>query len=90
MVIADFPPGRFLDRCGLLAALNDTPAPIQALGYTPAEFRRMLDERSVTALDAVAQGIPLYGEEFFAGLREWLREQQAAGLVRERSGWRWP
>lgn len=90
VVIADFPSGGFLNRLGLLTRLNESPAPIQAVGYTPAEFQRMLEDYSVTALDAVAQGLPLFGDEFFAASRAWLEEQERLGLTRGKTSWQLP
>jgi len=77
----------FLDRIGLLLDLDKTRAPIEPLGYTTKEFENMLDSFRVTALDAIYDGIPLWGEEYFNSLKKQLDLFLSKGLHRTKYAW---
>jgi predicted nucleotidyltransferase len=73
LVISDNFPSNFLERLRLLFDANPTFAPIQAVGYTPAEFLKMIQRRHPTALYAVAEGKPLLDDGFFEEAKQFLR-----------------
>ena len=88
LVISEDLPKNFLERLRILAELNQTFAPIQALGYTPEEFLAMLRRRHPTALFAVAEGKALYDDGFFLHAREVFEQVKAEfDLVRTERGW---
>ena len=77
----------FHDRLAQLQDLNETHRSIDAFPYTPQEFEAMLRQGHVTALDAVSDGVPLYGETYFEGLREILEDMVRRGLHRTSCSW---
>lgn len=88
MVISEDLPQNFLERLRVLSELNPTTAPIEALGYTPVEFLRMLERRHPTALYAVADGKPLYDDGFFDEAKRTFEQVKAKfDLVRTDRGW---
>lgn len=61
MVIADFK-GRFLDRVKLLLDLNDEiRLPLEAVGYTSEEFRRMREKGNPFIREVLENGEVLHG-----------------------------
>lgn len=89
IVIAEGLATDFWERLRTLNDLRPRGAPLEVLAYTPAEFTKMLEDYSITALDAVADGYPLYGESYFAGLERKVEELKALGLRRTAGAWRW-
>lgn len=88
LIISDELPRDFLERLRVLSELNPTMAPIEAFGYTPAEFLRMLERRHPTALYAVADGKPLHDDGFFIeAKRTFERVKAKFDLVRVDRGW---
>jgi len=90
VVIGGRLPENFLDRLSTLARLHDGSTPIEVIGYTLAEWQRMMRNFHLTVLEALHWGIPLYGEELF---RQWqirLERAKAVGLTRGRTSWRIP
>ncbi len=59
VVVAEALPERLLDRLALLAA--DSPARVQAVGFTPRELRRAAQRGNRLVLDAAEHGIVLAG-----------------------------
>src|SRR3990172_12495930 len=55
----------FLSRIKDLIDANTSSLPIEPLGYTETEFETMLMAFRLTALDAVHEGVPLYGKDYF-------------------------
>ncbi len=87
VVIAQLLPDYFMDRLDLLQRLNQGLGPIEALGYTGAEFEDMLKRGHVTALDALADGVPVYGDRYFGTLREVFQDMVRLGLRRSTCSW---
>jgi hypothetical protein len=88
IVISDELPEKFLERIRVLSDLNPTMAPIEVVGYTPAEFLWMIERRHPTALYAVADGKPLYDNGFFADARRVFENVKTKfDLVRIERGW---
>lgn len=88
LVVSDGLPPNFLERLRVLSDLNPTLAPIEAFGYTPVEFLRMIERRHPTALYAVADGKPLYDDGFFIeAKRTFERVKAKFDLVRVDRGW---
>ena len=87
LVVADFEEP-FLDRLSRLLELAQPGLPVEPLGYTPEEFRAMLERLNPLALDALEFGIPLLGEECFAAYKRRFEEiKRSEGLRRHRLGW---
>ena len=87
VIAPDLPPS-FLERLRILNELNPTNAPIEAVGYTPSEFERMIDRRHPTALFVLEDGVPLKGAKYIHQLRGKLRElKKQWHLVRVDAGW---
>ncbi len=90
LVIASGLPADFFSRLEALARLRPAGVPLEAVGYTPDEFRRMLREGHVTALEAYDKGIPLLGEVWFGREREEFLALKSRGLRRVRAAWLLP
>lgn len=67
VVVAEELPSRAPDRSAILA--EDAPAGVQAVGFTPEEFREALRRRNPLALEALEIGVVLRGPEFLEALR---------------------
>ena len=80
----------FLSRIGDLIDANNFSIPIEPLGYTETEFETMLGSCRITALDAVREGIPLSGEEYFNNLKKKLAQLERMGVYKGRSSWHIP
>jgi hypothetical protein len=73
-----------------LVGLNKPCRAFDAFGHTPAEFEKMLEPGHVTALDSMADGIPLHGAEYFNQMQEVFQEVVIRGLHRGVGAWRLP
>ncbi len=80
----------FLSRIKDLIDANTSSFPIEPLGYTEAEFKTMLMAFRITALDAVREGVPLYGENYFNNLKNKLNELEKIGLYKGKASWHIP
>jgi predicted nucleotidyltransferase len=80
----------FLARIKDLIDANTSSLPIEPLGYTEAEFETMLGSYRITALDAVREGIPLSGEEYFINLKKKLNQLERLGLYKDKTSWHIP
>ena len=78
------------DRFRLLMRLRPRFAPIQVQAFTREEWERMLANRHVTALEALNDGIPLWGEGIFERWRARFERWRKLGLRREESVWKIP
>ena len=87
VVVAARLPGDFHDRLRELQELNNTGCPIDAFAYTPEEFWDMLERGHVTALDAAADGVPVYGGAYFRSLRKEFLSMVRRGLHRSSCSW---
>ena len=79
--------GDFLGRLTILQELNVTSCPVDALGYTPDEFRDMLRKGHVTALDALADGVPVWGVPYFDESEQIFQYMSRRGLHRTTCTW---
>jgi len=80
----------FLSRIKDLLDANTSSIPIEPLGYTESEFETMLGSCRITALDAVREGIPLSGEDYFNKLKNKLNALESLGLYKGRTSWHIP
>lgn len=80
----------FLSRIKDLIDANTSSLPIEPLGYTEAEFETMLMTFRLTALDAISEGVPLYGENYFNDLKNKLNELEKIGLYKGKISWHIP
>ena len=77
----------FLSRIRSLIDLNNTAFPIDPLGYTESEFSGMLESFRLTALDAVHEGVAIYGDDYFKKFKERLAELVKMGTYKGKSSW---
>ncbi len=77
----------FLSRIKSLIDLNNTAFPIEPLGYTESEFEGMLESFRLTALDAVHEGVAIYGDDYFKKFKERLAELVKMGTYKGKSSW---
>ena len=70
IVISSQLPKNFYNRMQFLYDLIESYEAIDILGYTPYEFKHMLEKRHCTSLFAMEEGIPLYGKKLFKELKE--------------------
>lgn len=88
VVVADNLPADFLERLSILAELNRSTAPIEAMGYTRREFCRMLRKRHPTALYALEEGKVLFDRGFIREMRlRFGKMKRDLGLVAVEGGW---
>lgn len=80
----------FLSRIKHLIEVNESILPIEPLGYTETEFETMLQSCKITPLDAVKEGLALYGEDYFNNLKKKFRELQKIGLYKGEKSWHIP
>ncbi len=80
----------FLSRIKDLIDANTSSFPIEPLGYTEAEFETMLVSFRLTALDAIREGVPLYGEDYFNNLKNKINELEKIGLYKGKASWHIP
>jgi len=80
-------PKNFQKRLKILFLLNDTFAPIEPVGYTSEEFKKMISKGHPTALDAIHDGIILYKEEKYEKEIRSLFKEVIGKVRREEFGW---
>ncbi|MDW7726495.1 MAG: nucleotidyltransferase domain-containing protein [Candidatus Methanoperedens sp.] len=80
----------FLSRITYLIDANTSMLPVEPLGYTEAEFETMLLSCKITAPDAVQEGLPLYGEDYFNNLKHKFEELESFGLYKGEKSWHIP
>lgn len=86
LVISDKFPKNFLERLKILYELNIENAPIDVIGYTTQEFKRMIQKLHPTALSALLEGIPVYNEGFYEKAKTTL-SQMKLKIVKTETGW---
>jgi len=88
IVISTNIPLNFYKRMQQLYELIDINEVIDILGYTPDEFKQMLEKRHCTSLFAMDEGIPLYGKKFFNELKKSYNQIiQKYQLIKKSSAW---
>ena len=70
IVISDELPEKILDRIYVLMKMNNSSIPIEPHGFTSKEFIRMIRHISITALDAMFEGLVLYDDGFIGDAGE--------------------
>ena len=81
LIVSDLLPKNFL------FLLNDTFAPIEPVGYTSEEFKKMISKGHPTALDAIHDGIILYKDEKYEKEIRSLFKEVIGKVKREEFGW---
>lgn len=74
----------------LLDLAQDLCIPLEPIAYTRSEFTRLLNQGHVGVYDALAFGVPLYGEDRWNGWRATFDQLQSAGLQRTDHAWLLP
>lgn len=72
----------FMDRGEWVVQLTPDVA-IDIFCYTPKEFATMFHSYRLTAIDAIGEGIPLYGEVYLAPYRKLYKEFIKNGMRKE-------
>ncbi len=90
IVISDQLPQNFLERLYQLNHLRNGDAPIEVIGYTRAEWEKMIEKLHLTTLEALHWGVPLLGETLFAQWKQKLDGWKAIGLQRGATSWSVP
>jgi len=83
VVIADFKTGRF-DRPKIILRIKPR-VPIDIFCFTPEEFEKSFGDFDLTAIDAIGEGIVLYGEEFVKSYKEKYAKLVQAGMRKKKS-----
>ncbi len=63
LLVAESLPHRLLDR--LQELMVEAPPRVEAIGFTPHEFRSEMRKGNPLVLEALGRGVPLKGKEFF-------------------------
>ena len=80
LIIADFEED-YMERIGrILGLLEDVNLPIEPHPYTPREAEELLRKGNPIIIDALEEGVILYGEENLHSLREVYAELKRRGL----------
>jgi|GEM_PF-754094 len=87
LVIGGNLPENQRQRFRLLMRLRPRFAPIQVQSFSRAEWERMVTVRHVTILEALNDGVALYGQRLFGRWRRQFERWQQLGLRRERCAW---
>lgn len=74
-------------RLTQLSRLVNGNGPIEAIGYTRAEWDSMMKDKHVTVLEALNDGIPLHGKDLFAQWRSEFEHWQTLGLRQMPACW---
>lgn len=82
LVIADFKDPYLQRIATALEALEDVRLPVELHPYTPEEAVNMLERGNPTIIDALEEGVVLYGGPVLEKLRRRLRELKERGLTR--------
>ena len=90
IVVLDGLPDGLRDRLRLLVRLNKSVCDVDALGYTPEEFEKMLVCGHAMALDSMADGIPLHGHDYFAKQQDVFQDMVRHRMHRGLASWRMP
>jgi predicted nucleotidyltransferase len=90
IVLSDNFENDFLSRIKDLIDINSSALPIEPLGYTKVEFETMLRSFKITALDAIHEGKPFFGEDYFNNLKKKLHELEKTGLYKGKTSWHLP
>lgn len=88
IIISENLPEHPRKRLKILTELNEELIPIEPHGYTPSEFKEMIEKRHNTALFGMEEGKPLLGKSFFKKLKRlYLKMKKETGLVKEDNVW---
>lgn len=82
VIIADFQES-YLNRALWVVHLAPEVS-VDVFCYTPAEFETLFNSYNLTAIDAISEGIPLYGEKFIAPYKEKYQEFVRRGLRKKK------
>ena len=82
VIIAEFQEN-YLNR-GLWIVHLAPDVSVDVFCYTPAEFERLFNSYNLTAIDAISEGIPLYGEKFISPYKEKYQEFVRRGLRKKK------
>jgi len=86
IIIGDFTE-KFLDRILIISEENDSPYNFETFCYTELEFESMFKRGNALVLDAIYEGIPLEGEEFFRMYKNQMNSLIKKGLKRTTCTW---
>jgi len=88
IIIANSFPKNVDARSKSLFLLNPSFAPIEPIGFLPSEFEKMIEKRNCTAIFAMEEGIPLFGEQYFNDLKQkYLQIKKKYKIEKSISAW---
>ena len=78
LIIANFQ-HRFIDRGELVIDIK-TSVPMDTFCYTPDEFKEMFSSYNITAIDALGDGIVLFGNDYIKRYKEQYKDYINRGM----------
>jgi hypothetical protein len=81
VVIADFKKP-FIERLEELTPSISSHINFEVVAYTPEEFKQMLDQLNIKAIEAVEDGVPIVGGPILDELKARLAELKRRGLTK--------
>jgi predicted nucleotidyltransferase len=87
LIIGGNLPDTYRTRFRLLMRLRPAFAPLQVQTFTRQEWERMMDEKHVTVLEALQEGVALHGQALFARWRQTFQDWRQLGLRRTACTW---
>jgi hypothetical protein len=90
LVIGGSLPDLHRERFRLLLQMRPRFAPLQVHDYSRSEWDQMMATKHVTALEALNDGIALYGHDMFLRWRREFERWLTLGLRRANSVWKLP
>jgi len=78
VIIADFQE-EYFDRSAWISEITPYVS-IDLFCYTPEEFERLFISYNLTAIDAIGEGIVLFGEDYIAPFRVWYADYIRRGM----------
>lgn len=86
ILIGDFKE-KFMKRASKLLTYNKSNLNIEIFCYTKKEFEKMFSDGNALILDAIYEGLPLKGDDFFKLYKSRFDEMIKKGLKRSNCTW---
>lgn len=86
LIVGDFKE-KFIDRGNFIYENYDFEWGLDAFCYTPNEFENMFNKGTVSVLDAIDEGICLFGFDFFEKFKKKIEQLKERGLRKDPPVW---